>query len=98
MGMDAGISNKVQTILGEFCDVLPNELSKGLPPRCAVDHIIELLPRMRPLVKAPYQMLPKELEELQRQLQDLLDSRKVQPSKVLYGAPMLFQEKQDGTL
>lgn len=54
MGMDAKISNKVQTILGVFCDVLPDELSKGLLPRCAVDHIIELLLRTRPPVKAPY--------------------------------------------
>jgi hypothetical protein len=72
---------------------MPEELPKGLPPKRAVDHKIELILGTRPLAKAPYRMSPKELEELRKQLQDLLDSGKVQPSKAPFGAPVLFQEK-----
>ena len=43
-------------------------------------------------------MAPKELVELCKQLNELLDSGLIQPSKSLYGAPVLFQKKQDGTM
>lgn len=39
-----------------------------------------------------------ELEELRRQLTELLDAGFIQPSKAPYGAPLLFQHKQDGSL
>ena len=43
-------------------------------------------------------MTPPELIELWKQLTELLDAGLVQPSKAPYGAPVLFQKKQDGTL
>ena len=46
----------------------------------------------------PYRMAPPELEELRRQLKELLDSGFIQPSKAPYGAPVLFQKKHDGSL
>ena len=39
-----------------------------------------------------------ELEELRRQLKELLDVRFIQPSKAPYGALVLFQKKHDGSL
>ena len=35
---------------------------------------------------------------LRRQLDELLESRSIQPSKAPYGAPVLFQKKKDGAL
>ena len=43
-------------------------------------------------------MAPKELVELRKQLNELLDAGLIQPSKAPYGAPVLFQKKQDGTM
>ena len=43
-------------------------------------------------------MSPLELAELRKQLTDLLDAGFIQPSKAPYGAPVLFQKKQDGSL
>ena len=43
-------------------------------------------------------MAPPELEELRRQLKELLDVGFIQPSKAPYGAPVLFQKKHDGSL
>nr|CAD1840974.1 unnamed protein product [Ananas comosus var. bracteatus] len=83
---------------GEFEDVMPQELPKRLPPRREVDHAIELEPEAKPPAKAPYRMAPPELEELQRQLKDLLDAGFIKPSKAPYGAPVLFQRKSDGSL
>ena len=56
------------------------------------------MPGSRPPAQAPYRMTPLELRELRKQLTELLDAGLVQPSKAPYGAPVLFQKKQDGTL
>ncbi|XP_068655754.1 uncharacterized protein [Aristolochia californica] len=61
-----------------------------------VDHHIELEPGARKPAQAPYRMVPKELDELRRQLSELLDVGFIMPSKAPYGAPILFQTKKDG--
>ena len=43
-------------------------------------------------------MAPKELEELKKQLQELLDKGLIQPSVSPWGAPVLFVKKKDGSL
>ena len=43
-------------------------------------------------------MAPTELKELKAQLQDLLDKGFIRPSVSLWGAPVLFVKKKDGTL
>lgn len=72
--------------------------TKRLPPRREVDHKIELEPGARPPAMAPYRMAPPELEELRKQLTELLDKGMIRPSKAPYGAPVLFQRKHDGSL
>lgn len=47
---------------------------------------------------APYRMAPPELEELRKQLKELLDAGFIRPSKTPFGAPVLFQRKHDGSL
>ncbi|XP_054782108.1 uncharacterized protein LOC129289374 [Prosopis cineraria] len=88
----------IQEVLQEYKHVMPDELPKKLPPRREVDHQIELEPGAKPPALAPYRMSPPELAELRRQLQDLLDSGYIQPSKAPYGALVLFQKKKDGSL
>ena len=85
-------------LLSDYADVMPAELPDGLPPKRAIEHRIELEPGARAPAKAPYRMSPKELTELKIQLGELLDSGKIQPSIAPYGAPVLFQEKADGSL
>ncbi|KAI4313125.1 hypothetical protein L6164_026132 [Bauhinia variegata] len=83
-------------VLDEYRDVMPTDLPKKLPPRREVDHQIELEPGAKPPPMAPYRMVPPELAELRRQLQDLIDSGYIQLSKAPCGAPVLFQKKKDG--
>ncbi|GJX49454.1 putative nucleotidyltransferase, ribonuclease H, partial [Tanacetum coccineum] len=47
---------------------------------------------------APYRMPPPELEELRKQLKELMDAGYIRPSKAPYDAPVLFQRKKDGSL
>ncbi|GMQ12089.1 hypothetical protein CsSME_00054546 [Camellia sinensis var. sinensis] len=89
---------EIGKVLEEYKDVMPPELPKRLPPRREVDHKIEMEPGAKAPAMAPYRMSPPELEELRRQLKDLLDAGFIQPSKAPYGAPVLFQKKHDGSL
>jgi hypothetical protein len=88
----------IQKVLKEFKDVMPNELPKHLPPRRGVDHEIELVPGTKPPARAPYRMAIPELQELRKQLTELIDAGFIRPSKAPYGAPVLFQKKHDGSL
>lgn len=45
-----------------------------------------------------YKMASLELEELERQLKELLDAEFIQPSKAPYGMSVLFQKKHNGVL
>jgi hypothetical protein len=56
------------------------------------------MPGVAPPAKAPYRMNHEELRELKVQLEELLARGYIKPSKSLYGAPVLFVPKKDGTL
>ncbi|GMH11315.1 hypothetical protein Nepgr_013156 [Nepenthes gracilis] len=68
-------------VLIEFREVMPQELPKQHPPRREIDHLIELEPGAKPPVVGPHHMASLELEELRRQLKELLDVGFIQPSK-----------------
>ena len=76
--------------------MMPLELPKTFPLRCFVDHKIKLVPGSKPPLKAPYRMSLIKLVEMRNQLTKLLDASYIRPSKAPYGAPVLFQKKQDG--
>ncbi|RVW59550.1 Transposon Tf2-12 polyprotein [Vitis vinifera] len=97
-GSGEPMPKEIEGVLDEFKDVMPPELPKRLPPRREEDHKIELEPGAKPPAMGPYRMAPPELEELRRQLKELLDAGFIQPSKAPYGAPVLFQKKHDGSL
>ncbi|KAL5546618.1 hypothetical protein UlMin_006305 [Ulmus minor] len=84
-------------VISEFIEVFPEDLP-GIPPDREITFEIELLPGTAPISKAPYRMAPAELKELQTQLQELLDKGFIRPSHSLWGAPVLFVKKKDGTL
>jgi hypothetical protein len=84
-------------VVREFADIFPNELS-GMPPDRDVEFVIELQPGTAPISKRPYRMPPKELAELNTQLQELLDKGYIRPSSSPWGCPALFVKKKDGSL
>ena len=52
------VLNEVADVFTKFGDVMPSEFPKSLPPRCATDHKIDLVPGAKPPAKAPYRMCP----------------------------------------
>ena len=57
-----------------------------------------MLFRSKPPARAPYRIAISELEELRKQLKELLDTSFIRPSKAPYGVPMLFEKKHDCSL
>ena len=90
--------NCVDELLKTFANMMPPELPKTFPPMRDIYNKIELRPGTVSPAQASYHMTPKELAELWKQLNDLLDAGLIQPSKASYGAFVLLQKKQDGRM
>ena len=88
----------VQDALAEFKDVFPSELPPGLPPKREQDFHIDLSPGATPQKKGVYRLSEAELQEMRRQLAELIDKGHIRPSKSPWGSPVLFVPKKDGGL
>ena len=62
----------------------------------SVELEIRETPGTTPPSRPPYRLSPKEQEELELQVKDLLDQQFIRPSSSPYGAPVLFVPKKDG--
>ena len=69
----------------------------GLPPLRTIHLTIDTGDHP-PTSKPAYRLSPKEKEEVQRQVKELLGSGLIRPSQSPFGAPVLFVQKKDGTL
>ena len=84
-------------VVREFPKVFPEELP-GLPPPRQVEFGIDLIPGADLVAKSPTRPAPSEMQELSRQLQELLDKGFIRPSFSSSGAPVLFVKKKDGSM
>ena len=92
------IPNEVANVLHRFKDVFPDRLPSGLPPERSRDFEIELLPGAAPKKQGLYRMSPTELQELRKQLDELLECGMIRPSTSPWGSPIMFVTKKDGSL
>jgi len=83
-------------VVCEYPDIFPNDLP-GMPLERDIEFLIDLLPGTAPIAKRPYRMSVNQLEELKKQLKELLDKHFIRPSSSPWGAPVIFIEKKDGT-
>jgi hypothetical protein len=86
----------IQELLGEFADIIVDELPHSLPPMRSVSHHIDLIPRASFPNKAAYRLMPQENEEVKRQVQDLLDKGLVRESLSPCAVPIVLSLKKDG--
>ena len=69
----------------------------GLPPDCGVGHTFnteDATPVSRPM----YRLSPKENQEVERQVKDLLARGLIQPSHSAWSSPVIFVRKKTGEL
>jgi hypothetical protein len=83
-------------IVCEYPDVFPEELP-GMPPDRDIEFSIELLPETTRISKRVYRMDVKDLIELNKQIEELLEKGFIRPSSSPWGAPILFVNKKDGS-
>ncbi|GJS05365.1 putative reverse transcriptase domain-containing protein [Tanacetum coccineum] len=83
-------------IVRDFPEVFPKDLS-GIPPARQVEFQIDLVPGVAPVARAPYRLAPSEMKELAEQLQELSDKGFIRPRYSLWGSPVLFVKKKDGS-
>lgn len=76
-----------------FSDDLPY-----LPPEWSVEFMIEVVPGMAPISKAPSRITPAKLSEFKKQMEELLEKGFIRPSTFSWGAPVLFVEKKDRSM
>ncbi|MCI87539.1 cellular nucleic acid-binding protein, partial [Trifolium medium] len=69
-----GVKMEELLIVCEFSDVFPEDVS-DVPPKREVEFTIDLVPRTSPISMAPYKMSASELNELKKQLEELLEKK-----------------------
>jgi hypothetical protein len=83
-------------VVCEYRDVFPEGLP-GMPPDRDIEFSIELLPGTAPISKRPHRMDVKDLVELKKQIEELLEKGFIRPSSSPWGAPVLFVSNKDGS-
>jgi hypothetical protein len=84
------------SVVSEFPDVFPEELA-GMPLDHDIKFVIELMPGTTPIYNSPYRMATPELAKLNEHIKELLEKGFVRPSSSLWGAPVIFVPKKNGT-
>ncbi|GJY81202.1 putative reverse transcriptase domain-containing protein [Tanacetum coccineum] len=87
---------KYVPIVQDFPKVFLEDLS-GIPPTRQVEFQIDLMHSTAPVARAPYRLAPSEMKELSDQLKELFDKGFIRLSSSLWGAPVLFVKKKDGS-
>ncbi|GKG11650.1 hypothetical protein Tco_0345887, partial [Tanacetum coccineum] len=83
-------------VIRDFTEVFPEELPRLPPPR-QVEFRIDLIPGVAPVEHAPYHLALSEMKDLSEQLQELSKKGFIRPRSSLWGDPVLFVKKKDGS-
>ena len=85
-------------ITSEFSDVVTNKKLEKVSEFKKVTHKIHLIPGAKPKARPPYRVSQFEIEELKKQIEELLNKGFIQKSNSPFAAPVLFNKKKDKTL
>ena len=88
------INPSMQVVLREFSYVFTEVPS--LPPTREIDRSIPLKEGTEPVNVRPYRYAHYQKEEIEKQVQEMLNSRLVQPSTSPFSSPILLVKKKDG--
>jgi len=95
--LDSAIPSVAVSLMQEFDDVFPKDISNGLPPLRGIEHQIDLVPGASIPNRPAYRSNPDETKELQRQVDELMMKGYIRESMSPYGVPVLLVPKKDGT-
>jgi hypothetical protein len=87
---------EIQELLGEFADIIVDELPCLFPPMRSLSHHIDLILGAILPNKAAYRLTPQENEEVKKQVQELLDKGLVRERLSPCAVPTMLSPKKDG--
>ena len=87
-----------KVILNQFSHLFPDEIPLGFPPKRDSQHHIDLIPGSILINKLAYWTNPKETQEIQRQVEELISKGLVQESLSPRAVLALFVPKKDGSM
>ncbi|GBG72565.1 hypothetical protein CBR_g12135 [Chara braunii] len=95
VGEPVKMSSEIEGVVAKYHDLFeePTEVVER-----EVVHAIEIIPGSSIPKGRIYQMFPGKLDELRRQLKELIEKGWIWPSVSPYGSPVLFVPKKGGTL
>uniref|UniRef100_A0A0G4HG50 Reverse transcriptase domain-containing protein n=1 Tax=Chromera velia CCMP2878 TaxID=1169474 RepID=A0A0G4HG50_9ALVE len=94
---DPSLHPAARRVVEEYRDIFCDEIPK-LPPKRSVGFAIDLEAGHPPPAWPPYRLSFGELDEMRRQLDDLLAKGFIRPSVSPFAAPAFFVAKKDGSL
>lgn len=86
---------EIEHLLQEFPEVFKEP--SGLPPKRECDHKIPLKPNSTPPNSKPYRVPHMKKNELERQIDQLLQSKIIRESQSPYSSPAILVMKKYGT-
>ena len=90
------LPDEIQELLGEFADIIVDELPHSFPQMRSVSHHIDLIPGSSLPNTSAYRLTPQENEEVKKQVQELLDKGLVRESLSPCDVPTVLSPKKDG--
>lgn len=94
---EATLSLYCISVISKFLNVFPNELPR-LTPKKELEFSIELALRITLTSKVAYRMVLIKLQELKKQLQELIDSRLIRLSHSSWETLIFFVKKKDESI
>ena len=87
-----------KVIMNQFSHLFPEEIPSGLPPKRDIQHHIDLIPGSILPNKPAYRTNPKEAQEIQRQVEELISKGLIRESLSPCAVPALLVPKKDGSM
>ena len=88
---------EVKNFLGDFVDMVPDELPSELPPLRDIQHAIDLVLGSQLPNLPHYRMNPKKREELNRQVEGIFERGFIRHNLSPCAVPTLLTPKKDGS-
>ena len=95
--LNSSLPSAIVTLLRDFEDVFPNDVPNGLPPIRGIEYQIDFIPKSNIPNRLAYKSNLEEIEEFQRQVEELLAKGYVRESMSPCAVPVLLVTKKDGT-